>query len=980
MRFRDLPGVLLPVLLAVMAAPRIRGGSVTNTSATYDYQTWRTEAGLPQNSVHSVVQTTDGYLWLATESGLARFDGYRFVVFDTDNTPELHSNEIRRLLETRDGALWIATPQGLTRLQNGRFRLFTRANGLPSNNILSLFEDRSRMYAVTTEGTAVYQNGAFAQESGSAYGGKVLTAAAADNKGCLWTGTESGLSLQCPPKVQAAELPRALSHANVTALLVDKHGRVWIGTDHGLSVEQQGRFRTIRLKPPLESDRVMALLEDRAGAIWAGTEQGAVRISGDDVEPVRSPESVSEDAVLSLFQDRDGDIWIGTDTAGVTVLRRKKFTTYGRNEGVPDVLVRCLAGDARGDLWAGTNGEGLRRFDGQKFTPFTTADGLSSDVILSIACNRQGEVLAGTPDGLDIVRHDHVRWLTSADGLPDDFVRSIYEDLDGSLWLGTRRGLAHYAHGAFTTYTVSDGLPSDLVGAILRGRDGSLWIGTLKGLACMRGGKFMRSPALASTRGNPIMSLFQDDSGTLWIGTDGAGLMRLEGGNAFAYPRTLGLPNTVSGIVQDENGNLWLASPRGLFRVPLAELDAYQAGKRTIISVVCYGTADGLPVNDFSTGGHPTVWRDQKGTIWFATAKGIISLDGMRTGPELAPPSVVIEGVDADGRMLLPAQASAFGPSLSRISFEYTGISLAAPQQVRFKYRLEGFDDGWVDAGTRRTAYYTNLPPGSYRFLVLARNADGLWNQQGASLAFRLRPHFYQTNPFRVLLVAAFLLLAYGIYRRRVMYVRRQFDAILGERNRIAREIHDTLAQGYVAVSVQLELIRQLMSTSAEAAGDALLRTQALVQDNLAEARRSIWNLRSDQAEDALPSKLSKTVRRAVQNHPLQVNIEITGAYRRLPDKIEAEVLRIGQEAVTNAVRHAKARRLDVKLAFERSAAYMTVSDDGQGFSGDYAGVTADGHFGIRGMHERAEGINAKLSVITGQGKGTRVCLEVPLK
>lgn len=938
---RSRRGRRLALLLTVIAAWGSGTARSADAPAGYEHQTWRTENGLPQNSVHSIAQTGDGYIWLATEGGLARFDGMKFVVFDSENTAELRSNNIRRLLAGSDNSLWIATADGLSRLHNGKFTLFTTQQGLPSNNVLSLVGDgRGALRAVTSGGAALYENGRFA-------------------------GVPEG----------------APSSDLSTLVLTDRRGRVWVGGNDGLRVRENGRSKAFELEPWLSSSHVTALSEDRSGGIWLGTETGAARIAGDKLYPIGSPDSISHGLILSLFEDREGDLWIGTDSGGVTVFRDQRFRKFGREEGMPDDLVRSVFEDSQGTLWAGTNGHGLRRFNGLTFSSFTTADGLSSDVILSMASDSKGDLLAGTPDGLNIIHRGHVQWVTSADGLPDDFVRSIYKDTDGSLWMGTRRGLAHYAGGRVTTYSTADGLPSDLVGAILRSKNGRLWVGTLKGLACLRGGTIKRVGLAAGSRDDPITSLFEDDEGVLWFGTETGGLGRLAGESAFAFPPALGLPRSVSGLVEDANGQLWITSPRGLFRAARAELNTYAEHKSGTVSVMSYGTGDGLPVNDFSTGGHPTVWKDQRNTIWLASAKGMVSIDARRTAANPIPPSVVIEGVTADDRVVNPSEAATFGPGLSRISFAYTALSFAAPQQIHFKYRMEGFDQTWIDAGTRRAAYYTNLAPGGYRFAVLARNNDGVWNTRGASLAFQLRPRFYQTNWFRGLLWLAAATLAYAFYGWRVRHVRMQYDAVMAERNRIAREIHDTLAQGFVGVSVQLELARRLMSTSFESASEVLQQAQALVQDSLAEARRSIWNLREEPgSEEDLPSKLSKAVRQTVRNKALDVRLEVTGAYRPLPSRIEMEVLRIGQEAVMNVVRHAKATRLDVSLAFDSTKARMTICDDGQGFiANDYA-AGESGHFGLRGMHERAEGINAKLSVTTMAGRGTQVSLELPLR
>ena len=918
MQFQVPCGRVLRVLGALLAVLAGAAGRSADVPSAYEHQTWRTENGLPQNSVHSIVQTSDGYIWLATEGGLARFDGLKFAVFDSENTAGLRNNNIRALLAGPDNSLWIATADGLTRLENGRFAVFTTEQGLPSNNVLSVQRDQAgSLWVDTTEGPAVYQKGRF------------------------WRSAQNA------------------------------------GRGEGISLP--GRFG--RLPSLLSGRHVTARIETRDGVIWAGTESGLLRVANGEISPIASPESISHGAILSVFQDREGNIWAGTDADGVTVLRDQRFKKFGRSAGVPDDVIRCVFQDSRGIVWAGTNGYGLRLFGSQTFSSFTTANGLSSDVILSMASDSHEDLLVGTPDGLNIIHQDHVQWLTSADGLPDDFIRSIYKDNDNSVWMGTRRGLAHYIQGRVVNYTSADGLPSDLVGAILRSKNGCLWVGTLKGLACVSGGKITRPAVIEGMHTDAITSLFEDSRGVLWIGTETEGLARLQDQSIFLFPLTLGLPKTVSGIVEDSNGQLWITSPHGLFRIARGELDAYAQRKSGTVSVSSYGTGDGLPVNEFSTGGHPTVWKDHQNTLWFATAKGIVTIDARHTIPNRVPPAIVFEHVTADDRLLDPSNVRTLGPGVSRLSFEYAGLSFVAPHQIRFRYKLDGFDRKWIDAGTRRTAYYTNLPPGSYRFAVLARNNDGVWSTNAAFLSFELRPRFYQTAWFRGFLLLTAVALAYVFYRWRVNHVRAQFNAVIAERNRIAREIHDTLAQGFVGVSVQLELVRRLMSTSLDSAGEVLQQAQTLVQESLAEARRSIWNLRAEPGlHEDLRSKLSKAVQQSVQNRELDVRIEVTGTYRPLPERIETEVLRIGQEAIMNVVRHANATRLDVSLAFDATKAQMTICDDGQGFLLHEYATGADGHFGLRGMRERAEGINAKLSVITAAGKGTQVCLELPLK
>jgi signal transduction histidine kinase len=447
------------------------------------------------------------------------------------------------------------------------------------------------------------------------------------------------------------------------------------------------------------------------------------------------------------------------------------------------------------------------------------------------------------------------------------------------------------------------------------------------------------------------------------------------------FPATLNLPGTIYGIAEDLDQDLWISSNTGIYRVNRQELAEFAAGRRSSIVAISYGTSDGLKISETSGGGHPAIWKTSDGSLWFATLKGVAVVRGPHPRLNRVPPAVVIEAVSIDDRVVNPAQLTSIRPGYSRLSFEYAGLSFAAPQKVRFRYKLEGFDRNWVDAGERRIAYYTNLSPGSYRFRVLARNNDGFWSENGASVAFRLEPHFYQTYWFYALILAALAFVGWYMYRLRLRHVEARFDAVLQERNRIAREIHDTLAQGFAGVSVQLEIVSRLLESSKESAREHLDNARSLVRKSLAEARSSIWELRSQStADEDLAARFARMANQVAGSGPPKVELQVRGTYRPLSPKLEHELLKIAQEAVTNAVRHSNAQRIDLELAFDGSKLRMTISDNGQGFAGMPESTGPDGHFGLRGMQERAEIIDAQLKVQTAAGKGTVISVETAVK
>jgi ligand-binding sensor domain-containing protein len=996
----------------------------------FGHQAWNTDSGLPQNTVHSILQTRDGYLWLGTDGGLVRFDGIDFVTFNAENTPQFASDTVYHLLEAESGTLWISTAAGLVSYRDGAFAAYTTARGLPADTVWFSHEDRRhRLWAFTAAGPAWFNGTHFLPVTGAQsavplnrhgmaedaqgrlwLGGSRGVAAldissdvprlafdlpstspvetvSLDRQGNLWIGTGEGLERDEAGKlIPFFRLPgkHVPGEAGVTALHSDADGGMWVGTATGvLHVAGNGSLLPLGVKKG-ETGRVNGLFEDRQGALWVSTERGVFRLEGDLLASFAPSSPLAADRVLAMYEDREGDLWLGTDSAGLDVLRDQKFTTYTTNDGLSGNFVRCVFQSANGDVWIGTDGGGLNRRTGTGFVHYSIAQGLSSNVILSLADGADGGLWIGTPNGLNLLHQDKVQKFTTADGLPDDFIRSLYRDHDGTLWIGTRHGLAHLVRGKFASFTSLDGLGSDLVGAILRGgrSPGSepLWVGTSGGLSRLEQNGFTNYTTGLSN--NTVTAIAQDTSGTLWLGTNGGGLNRLRQQSLRAFPwSSQGLPGTIYGMLEDGSGRLWLSSKTGIFRVSIADLNAY-ASTQQAIAVTAYGTGDGMNIRECSGDGHPTVWKLSDGSLWFATPDGVSFIDPSRAPENRVPPPVVIEKVLVDDQVRT-GQPLTLRPGTNRLEFQYAGLSFVAPQKVQYRYRLDGFDHGWIEAGSRRAAFYTNLPPGSYHFEVQAANNDGVWNTAGASFGLRMLPHYYQTGWFYAALGLALLLVGYLVYRWRVLEVEARWGAVLRERGRIAREIHDTLAQGFVGVSVQLELVARLLgggrdSTAPKAALEQLDHARALVRASLADARTSIWDLRSQAAgvED-LPSRLSRSCTRLAGASPAKVYLQVKGTYRPVAAKIEEELLRICQEAVANAVRHAAATRIDVQLIYAASRVSLRVRDDGCGFAASANGI--EGHYGIRGMQERAGEIAAALVLESAPGKGTEVSVEAPL-
>ena len=998
----------------------------------YGHQAWRTDSGLPQNTVHSILQTSDGYLWLGTDGGLVRFDGIEFVTFDAENTPQFKSDTVSDLLQDASGTLWISTGAGLLSYRGGAFRAFTTAQGLPADTVWFSYEDhRHRLWAITAAGPAFFDGKGFAPIAQTQAAGPLnRQALAEDTQGMLWLGGSSGVFALDTRAATPRLALHLLSGTEVETVAFDRDHNIWIGGSEGLERYAGGRLTPVpishrpgktevtALEPdpdgslwvgtatgmvhlasdgealPMQDsggERVDALFRDRQGVLWVATERGVFRLQDNRLQSFVPGSGLAANRILSLYEDREGSLWIGTDSGGLNLLRDQKFTTYTTSDGLSGNLVRCVFESPQGELWIGTDGAGLNRRTSSGFTHLTTADGLSSNVILSLAGGAGGDLWIGTPNGLNLLHRRiadkqavRIERFTSADGLPDDFIRSLYSDRDGSLWIGTRHGLAHLAAGKFTSYSAMDGLGSDFIGAIFRSQQGDLWIGTSGGLSRFDHGAFSNSTVQQGLSNNTVTAIAQDAQGTPLAGHQRRGPQP---------PARDPKPASDAGVSLEFEGAAGhhLRHSRRRRRSSLAELAKRYfpgfAGRSSTptapshpIAVDAYGTADGMNIRECSGGGHPAAWKLADGSLWFATLDGVSFIDPAHAAENRVPPPVVIEKVLVDDQARGLDQELTIQPGANRLEFQYAGLSFVAPQKVRYRYQLKGFDHGWIEAGSRRAAFYTNLPPGRYRFAVMAANNDGVWNTAGASFALRLLPHFYQTWWFYSALALAGLLLGYLVYRWRVLQVEAQWGAVLAERGRLAREIHDTLAQGFVGISVQLELVARLLATSREAALQQLDQARALVRASLAEARTSIWDLRSESAgAEDLPGRLRQSCNRIASGSPSKVYLQVKGTYRPVTRKTEEELLRIGQEAVANAVRHAEATRIDVQLIYEAARVSLQVADDGRGFEPSPERSGPEGHYGIKGMHERAEEIDAALVLESTPGGGTRISVEAPL-
>jgi signal transduction histidine kinase/ligand-binding sensor domain-containing protein len=974
--------------LAGLAFARAAHGLDPHRALTqYGHDVWRVADGLPQNAVLSVAQSRDGYLWLGTTSGLVRFDGVRFTVFDKANTEAIGHNQISALFEDRDGALWIGTfGGGLTKLQNQRFTTYTTRDGLSHGVVKAICQDRAGGLWVATlaHGLNLFKDGHFTvytTRNGLPHDDVFSVAPSQD--GGVWIATAGGLAHFRDGRFTAYTERDGLPSNRCVSVYEDRKGTLWAGTrDRGLVRLREGRISVYRVSDGLSSDAVSSIIEDRAGALWFATkDHGLNRLYDGRLSALTTKDGLSSDVVYSVVEDREGSLWIGTFGGGLNRLRDARFAVFTMQNGLPHDHVRSVFEDAEGQVWLATFGGGLGLLKGGRFTTLSRRDGLPTDRLYCVLRDRHGDLWVGT-DGSGLVRQREGRLTryTKRDGLAHDNVRALYEDRQGNLWVGTSGGLSRFGDGRFTTYTTADGLSSDAVHAILQDREGALWLGTWGGgLNRLRDGTFSAFSKKDGVTNDFILSFYEDREGSLWIGTLGGGLIRGREGHFRAYTTKQGLfEDLVYQALEDGRENLWISCNKGVYRVSKRELDDLDRGLIRAVRSVSFGIADGMPSGECANGSQPLGWKGRDGRLWIPTQSGVVVINPDRLEVNQIPPPVVIEELLVDRRPVAMEGQPSLPPGDGDLEFHYTGLSFLVPGKVRFKYRLEGFSDEWVDAGPRRVATYTNIPPGRYRFRVIAGNADGVWNESGAFFDLRLRPHFHQTWWFYGLVAMTVGLTGFGLHRVRVRQVEAQLAAVFAERTRMSRELHDTLAQGFAGIAIHLDAAAACLPKGAQELRSHLALARSLVRESLAEARRAVLDLRPQALEHAdLATAISEMARRLAGDARIQV--EVTGEPRRVPSTAESNLLRIAQEALTNALRHAGAREIRVCLDFGTEQVCLRIQDDGHGFAAGAEASSGSAHLGLVGIRERVAQIGGLLTLNSRVGSGTEVVVEVPM-
>lgn len=774
----------------------------------YVIDNWGTQDGLPHNVVRAITQTDDGYLWVGTQSGVARFDGKNFTVLDTSNTAVQATEDIRDVFQQSNGDLWIATyGGGVIRIRDGEQTRFTTRDGLGDDIVRCVREDSAgALWFCTASGLTRLADGTFTTyttEDGLL--NNLVYDVFEDRKGNIWAGVLGGVSRLSGGSFRnlkaGEELPANLSFIHGFAQHPD--GGIWMGSyGGGLLHFQDGEVTALTREDALADNRLSDIMMDSLGNLWLSTyDKGVQRYRDGRFEQLTTDTGLHSDLPFEVFEDEQHLIWIGTAGGGLHRLKAGSFTTFSSAEGLPDPKVFAVLGEPDGPIWFGTEGGGLHRLQDGAIDTFTTEDGLSNNNVISLSLTRNKDLWIGTfGGGLNRLRDGRFRTWTHEDGLPGNQIFALEPDNQNGLWIGTVDGLSHFQDGDFTTYTKADGLAKNDVRVLLRDSNGVLWVGTNGGgLNRFDDGRFRTFTHEDGLGSNLVYSLFRDSTGTLWIGTKGGGLSRLNDGRITTFTTEHGLwHDSIYAIAEDNSGALWLSCPKGVFRITRSELDAVMTGESEKLEVRTFDRSDGLRSGHTVGGSQPAVWHSPDDRLWFATFDGLASVHPDDIQKSNSSPPVHLEQLIVNGDPVTDLDEPALPPASRNIEVHYTAIELTRPDDLRFRYRLLGLDDDWANAGGRRIAYYSHIPPGEYRFQVQAATGKGPWTSQTSELQFSVEPRFHQTNWFLAMVGLALVGLGASLYALRARGLRtreRQLSLLVGQRTKELAEAKERFEQ-----------------------------------------------------------------------------------------------------------------------------------------------------------------------------------------
>lgn len=970
------------VLLLAPAAGHADGVASSMASVQYTRRLWRVQDGLPEDTVQALAQTADGFLWVGTTGGLARFDGSRFTIFGESTTPGFQADSIFCIVPAADGSLWLGSEgSGLLHEKHGRVQTYGAAQGLTDGFVRSVFRD---------------------------------------DAGTLWIGTDNGLFQMDtrhggPPIIRRVDAQGPVRPIAVHAIMEDREHRIWVGGSRLVTINN-GRVHQEQLPGLYSQNRVKSILETADGTIWVGTVGGLDRRVGDRFVQVPGITGT----VRVLRQTEDGTLWIGTIGHGLWTYRAGRLTRITIPGLLPSKTILSLYEDQSRQVWVGTQ-DGLVRLsrtpvrvlplpgnsdaDFGTISPdgpgkvwvvssglFLITDGaarryalpmLGSTPVRNVMRDRAGGLWVGT-DGsgaFHLTAHG-ITHYAAPEQLTNNFVRAFLEGAQGDMWIGTDQGLNHVTASGVRKYSVKDGLAYFSTRCLLQDKRGDLWIGTDQGISHRRGGRFVQDAVTEALRNQRVWSMAEDAEGFLWIGTRDSGLFRFRDGHITHFTTAEGLAgNSFYGIVDDGRGRLWFSGPNTLSSAPMNQMDNSAPMPGLHLDVTTYEMPFGAEDTQFYGGRQPSGFVDARGRVWFASSDGAVVIPPGNAAMHHQPaPPLLLRQITADGRTLHAKNGKLqVSADASRLEFAYAPLMLRPQNAIRFRYRLEGYEDRWNYAGENRTASYTNLPAGRYRFEVKAFSESDPSVTSRAVVSFDKEPHIYQTWWFALLGVLLLAGTAWTIYRSRIRGIRLRFEAVLAERNRLAREIHDTVIQGCTSISALLEAIASRGTGRPDSPENELLgyaRVQAVA--TIDEAREAVWNLRHGEGQQ---HDLLSSLRALAENagHEFGVSVVCRCEGRAFPVSgwVAHELLMAVREAVYNAVLHGGPRHITVCTEFQEDEIRIRITDDGKGFDPAAALSGAGAHYGILGMRERIEGLGGRLHLESAPGTGATVQIVV---
>jgi signal transduction histidine kinase/ligand-binding sensor domain-containing protein len=965
--------------------------------AQYRVDNWTTENGLPQSSINDVIQTREGFLWLATFGGLVRFDGAEMHVFNTLNTQGVGTSRFTNLFEAKDGALWASTEgRGVTRYKDRAFTTYTEANGLPDNRVSAVFEDKDGALLIDTAKGIVQWKGerflaypAYFPNHGEA-DKTILTAPVS---GVVWYSDREGVH-----KFEGGRVSRHLPlDVKPRRLYEDRSGGIWMEFEQASTRKrtiarfEDGRLRIFTAKDGIPVFSTVSFFEDRDGNLWLGlrAEGGLLRFRAGKFTRFTTADGLSSNNTGTVHQDREGSLWVPTD-GGLSRFTERTITAYSSKAGLAADNAYPIYQDRRGDIWIGT-WRGLSRYRNGVFTRINDF-GVDAENVLSILEARDGAYWIGTwGGGVRRIKDGHVTSFRDAKP-PGNVTRAIYQDRRSDIWFGGPDGLARYRDGKFVAMAGQQGFLGGQAHVFHEDRQGALWIGTEAGLSCYRFGTFTNFGEKEGLTGSHVRAIHEDDAGSLWFGTYESGLFRYRDGRFTRYTTKEGLfSNGAFRILEDRRGRFWISSNIGIYHVARKDLDDLAAGRAKAVTSVSYGTRDGMPDAECNGGGQPAGIQARDGRMWFPTQQGLAVLDPETIPVNYQPPPIVITDVLVAHEPVPMARSMEIYGGPKALEVRYAALTLIRPELSRFKYRMAGLDDAWVDASSRRSAYFAHLPFGNYEFQVVAANRDGVWNMQGESIRIHMVPPFWRTRWFLTLGVLTVAALGLGGHRLRLGFARKEhalreefarqlIESQEDERKRIAAGLQDSLSQSLILIKNCA--VAAQSTNEARVARGKLGEISATATQALGEVRDIAYDLGPYQLERI---GLAETILQLVDKASGSTGIAFTTRVGRidglLSKQAEINLFRILQEAINNLVKHSGSREATLTAQPDSGSLLVSLQDRGKGF--DYAATFHRTErrqgFGLFRMSERVRMIGGTLAVESSPGQGTRIEIRLPL-